>query len=71
MLPFSTISRSSVRVSVSYTHLDVYKRQADYLVDIGPGSGKFGGEIVAEGTLEEIKQQKESMTTGGIFQTIP
>lgn len=25
---------------------------ADYLVDIGPGSGKFGGEIVAEGTLE-------------------
>ena len=35
---------------------------ADYLVDIGPGSGKFGGEIVAEGTLEEIKQQKESMT---------
>ena len=35
---------------------------ADYLVDIGPGSGKFGGEIVAEGTLEEIKQQKESVT---------
>lgn len=35
---------------------------ADYLVDIGPGSGKFGGEIVAAGTLEEIKQQKKSAT---------
>ncbi len=33
---------------------------ADYIVDIGPGSGKYGGEIVATGTLDEIKQQPSS-----------
>lgn len=35
---------------------------ADYIVDIGPGSGKFGGEVVATGTLEEIKSQEASQT---------
>ncbi len=35
---------------------------ADYIVDIGPGSGKYGGEITATGTLEEIKRQKASVT---------
>ncbi|HCC07257.1 MAG TPA: daunorubicin resistance protein DrrC [Clostridiales bacterium] len=28
---------------------------ADYIIDIGPGAGTYGGEIVAEGTVEEIK----------------
>lgn len=35
---------------------------ADYIVDIGPGSGKYGGEVVAAGTLEEIKQHPLSAT---------
>jgi excinuclease ABC subunit A len=35
---------------------------ADYIVDIGPGSGKYGGEVVATGTLEEIKRQEASVT---------
>ncbi len=35
---------------------------ADYIVDIGPGSGKFGGEIIAAGTLEEIKKEADSVT---------
>jgi excinuclease ABC subunit A len=35
---------------------------ADHIVDIGPGSGKYGGEIVATGTLEEIKRQEASVT---------
>lgn len=35
---------------------------ADYIVDIGPGSGKYGGEVVATGTLEEIKHQEASVT---------
>lgn len=35
---------------------------ADYIIDIGPGSGRHGGEITASGTLEEILQQKESVT---------
>ena len=31
-------------------------RSADYVVDIGPGAGRLGGEIVAQGTPEEIQQ---------------
>ncbi|MFH1078529.1 MAG: excinuclease ABC subunit UvrA [Patescibacteria group bacterium] len=35
---------------------------ADYVVDVGPGAGEYGGEIVAAGTLAEIKRNKESLT---------
>lgn len=35
---------------------------ADYIVDVGPGSGKHGGEIVGKGTLEELKRQDSSIT---------
>lgn len=35
---------------------------ADYLVDIGPGSGIHGGEIVAIGTPEEVKKNSKSIT---------
>lgn len=35
---------------------------ADYIIDLGPGSGKYGGEIIAAGTLEEIKRQETSVT---------
>jgi excinuclease ABC subunit A len=35
---------------------------ADYIVDIGPGAGLCGGEVVAEGSVEEIKACKESIT---------
>ncbi len=37
-------------------------READYVVDIGPGAGVHGGEIVAQGTLEEILENPNSMT---------
>ncbi len=36
--------------------------EADYIVDIGPGSSKYGGEVVASGTLREIKQHPLSVT---------
>lgn len=35
---------------------------ADYLVDIGPGAGLHGGNIVAKGTPEEVMQNKDSLT---------
>ncbi len=35
---------------------------ADYIVDIGPGAGVHGGNIVAEGTIEEIKNNPDSLT---------
>jgi len=37
-------------------------RTADYVVDIGPGAGEHGGEIVAEGKPEAIAKAKHSMT---------
>ncbi len=37
-------------------------READYVVDIGPGAGSHGGELVACGTAEEIMQVEESVT---------
>ena len=37
-------------------------RVADYIVDVGPGAGSHGGEIVAAGTLEEICKEPRSVT---------
>ncbi|WP_343345135.1 excinuclease ABC subunit UvrA [Terrisporobacter petrolearius] len=37
-------------------------READHVVDIGPGAGIHGGEIVAQGTLDEILENPNSMT---------
>jgi excinuclease ABC subunit A len=37
-------------------------RDADYLVDIGPRAGRHGGEIVAQGTLEQVIKEKRSLT---------
>lgn len=35
---------------------------ADYIYDFGPGAGAFGGQIIAEGTYEELKNNPESIT---------
>ncbi|ABN51549.1 MAG TPA: excinuclease ABC subunit UvrA [Hungateiclostridium thermocellum] len=35
---------------------------SDYIIDLGPGAGSHGGQIVAEGTVEEIKQNPNSVT---------
>jgi len=35
---------------------------ADYVFDVGPGAGEYGGEIVAEGTPKEIVKDKDSLT---------
>ena len=37
-------------------------RHADYVVDMGPGAGVHGGEIVAEGTLKQVLANKKSLT---------
>ena len=42
-------------------NMDVIKN-ADYVIDIGPGGGERGGKIVAKGTPEEIVLRKESFT---------
>ncbi len=45
-------------------NLDVIK-QADYIIDLGPEGGKFGGKVIATGTPEEVSKIPESYT--GIF----
>ena len=48
-------------VIVTEHNLDVIK-MADWIVDLGPNGGDYGGEIVAEGTPEEIIQNPNSLT---------
>jgi len=42
-------------------NMDVIK-MADYIIDLGPGGGEFGGKIVAEGTPEQVVKNKKSVT---------
>ena len=37
-------------------------RSADFLVDMGPGAGQQGGEVVAAGTVDEVLKNKQSLT---------
>ena len=50
-------------------------RSADHIIDMGPGAGVHGGEIVAQGTLEEIRKTEQSLTgqylSGKAFIEIP
>ena len=37
-------------------------READYLIDMGPGAGIYGGNVVAEGTPKQVMKNKKSLT---------
>jgi excinuclease ABC subunit A len=37
-------------------------RAADYVIDLGPGAGRHGGEVIAAGTLEEVLRSERSLT---------
>jgi excinuclease ABC subunit A len=37
-------------------------QSADHVIDLGPRAGRFGGEVVAEGTVEDIRSHPESLT---------
>jgi excinuclease ABC subunit A len=43
-------------------HDEETMRRADYVIDLGPGAGIHGGEVVAAGTLEELYRHPESIT---------
>jgi excinuclease ABC subunit A len=43
-------------------HDEAMMRAADYIIDMGPGAGKQGGEIVATGTLQDIMDCSQSIT---------
>ena len=49
--------------------------RADYIADIGPGAGRNGGEVVAQGTVDQIMKCKNSLTgksemTNQIYQIV-
>ena len=58
---FQTLIESGATVVVIEHDLDVI-RNADYLIDMGPGGGELGGQIVAAGTVEDIKSTPQSVT---------
>ncbi len=43
-------------------HDEETMREADYIIDIGPGAGVHGGEVVAAGTPKEVAKNKKSVT---------
>jgi excinuclease ABC subunit A len=43
-------------------HDDETIRTADWILDLGPGAGEHGGEVVAEGTIKDILKSKKSLT---------
>lgn len=58
---FQSLIDHGATVVVIEHDLDVI-RNADYIIDMGPGGGAEGGRIVCEGTPEEIRNCKESLT---------
>jgi excinuclease ABC subunit A len=43
-------------------HDEETMQAADHLIDLGPGAGKHGGLVIAEGTVEQVRANKESIT---------
>ena len=58
---FQALIGHGATVIVIEHDLDVI-RNADYIIDMGPGGGDDGGRIVAVGTPEEIRETPESVT---------
>ena len=58
---FQTLIDLGATVIVIEHDLDVI-RNADYIVDMGPGGGEQGGRIVATGTVDEIRANDQSLT---------
>ena len=61
MSVFRTLIGSGATVIVIEHDLDVI-RNADYVIDMGPGGGEAGGRIIAAGTPDEIRESAESVT---------
>ena len=52
--------RGNTVIVVEHDEQSIY--QADKIIDLGPGAGKHGGFLIAEGTVNEIKKNKKSLT---------
>src|SRR5439155_5471492 len=52
-------------------HDEAVMRQADYLIDMGPGPGKQGGRVLASGTVEEVLNNPQSVTAPWLATAFP
>jgi excinuclease UvrABC ATPase subunit len=52
-------------------HDDETMRRADTILDLGPGAGRLGGEVIAQGTLAQILKNKNSVTGQALKAGIP
>ncbi|HWO77841.1 MAG TPA: excinuclease ABC subunit UvrA [Bacillus sp. (in: firmicutes)] len=43
-------------------HDEDMMRGADHIIDIGPGAGKYGGNVIGEGTVQQLMEQEQSIT---------
>ena len=58
---FNLLIKKGHTIIVVEHNIDLIKC-ADYIIDLGPGGGDFGGNVVAKGTPEEISKNKNSLT---------
>ena len=58
---FQALLDHGATVVVIEHDLDVI-RNADYIIDMGPGGGEAGGRIIASGTPQEIRENQSSIT---------
>jgi excinuclease UvrABC ATPase subunit len=63
-----SIANLSVSIVIEY-NLDIIKN-ADWLIDLGPEGGKNGGQIIFEGTPQDIIKSKESLTGKYLMESI-
>ena len=66
---FLRLIENGATVIVIEHDLDVI-RNADYVIDMGPGGGVHGGEIIAKGTPQEICGNENSLT-GKYLESVP
>jgi excinuclease ABC subunit A len=62
LLETLTALRKKGNSLVIVEHDEATMRRADHIIDLGPGAGVHGGEVVAQGTLRDIEKNTESKT---------
>ena len=61
MKVFDELIQNGATVIVIEHDLDIF-RNADYIIDMGPGGGEMGGKVVAAGTPTAVKACQERLT---------
>ena len=66
---FNALIKKGHSIVVIEHNIDLIKC-ADYIIDLGPGGGENGGQLLAEGTPEEVVKNKKSYTAGYLMEKL-